>query len=491
MSFEPAPWIAVPALALVALALLRLTRVRPVLRPLFGPFVLLALLGAGLALLGPRALARLPWLPLLALAPLGVLVARGVLIAFELLFRRGQGEPPPALLSSLLKVVLYAVGLGVVAHVFFGFDPTPFLAGSAVVGAVAGLALQDALANLFSGIALHTEAPFRVGDWVRVGDAEGRVEEVTWRALRLRTWSNDTLTLPNNDVARKQVLNFSRPAAPHSRVLTVGVSYATPPNRVLAVIREVLRHVEGLPEQPASTVRLIGYADSAMQYEVRYQARAYEDWRRLESEILRLIWYHFRRGGVEIPFPTRTLHVHQAEARGEVDGPGERLARALRSVDVFRPLSDDERRTAAAAFRHLHYSAGERILGEGEPGDSLFLIDRGEVEVSKRLGGVRRVLARLGAGQFFGEMALLTGESRAASVTAVGDVDLFMLDKAGFERVLARNPAVAVDISAILAARRDALSQAEGDAAAPAAPGEPAGELKQRILLRIRSYFGL
>jgi small-conductance mechanosensitive channel len=485
-----APWIAVPALALALVALVRLTRPRPALRPLLGPFVLLAVLSASLSLAGPRTLARFTWLPLLLLAPLLPLVVRGGLIAFETLFRRGQGEPPPALLGSLVTVVLYAVGLGVVAHVFFGFDPTPFLAGSAIAGAVVGLALQDALANLFSGIALHSDAPFRVGDWVRLGEAEGRVEEVTWRALRLRTWSNDTLTLPNNDVARKQVLNFSRPAEPHSRVLTVGVSYAAPPNRVLAVMREVLRRVEGLPEQPPSTVRLVGYADSAVQYEVRYQARAYEDWRRLESEILRLIWYHFRRAGLEIPFPIRTLHVHQADPRREADGPGERLERALRSVDLFRPLSDDERRTAAAAFRHLHYSAGERILGEGEPGDSLFLIDRGEVEVSKLLGGAPRVLARLGAGQFFGEMALLTGEARAASVTAVDDVDLFTLDKAGFERVLARNPAVAVDISAILAARRDALSQAQGDAAAPLGTGEPPGELRQRILMRIRSWFG-
>lgn len=486
-----APWLAPPAALLVVLALLRLTRVRPALRPLLAPFAALALVASVLALVEPHILARLPGLPLVLLAPLLVLLVRGSLIVFAALFRRSQGSAPPLLLDSLLRAVLYAVGLGIVGHAFFGFDPTPFLAGSAIVGAVVGLALQDALANLFAGIALHSDAPFRAGDWVRVGEAEGCVEEVTWRALRLRTWTGDTLTLPNNDVARHAVLNFSRPAAPHARTLTVGVSYAAPPNKVVATLLDVLRQVEGLPAEPASSARLVAYGESAMQYEVRYHVRAYDEWRRVESEILRLIWYHFRRAGLEIPFPIRTLHVERRPPRAEADDPARRLERALRSLDVFRPLTDDERHTAAAACRHLHYSAGERILAEGEPGDSLFLIDHGEVEVSKQLGGVRRTLARLGAGQFFGEMALLTGAARTATVTASSDVDVFTLDKAGFEHVLARNPAMAVDISAILAARRDALSEAEGDAAAPRAPEERAGELRQRILMRIRSYFGL
>lgn len=487
----PPAWIVVPALGVALVVLLRLARARPIVRPLVAPSALLALLAALLVFAGDAVRARFPWLALALLAPLLPLSVRGVAIVFSALFRRSQGEPPPALLDSLLRVVLYAAGLGIVAYVFFGFDPTPFLAGSAIVGAVVGLALQDALANLFAGIALHTDAPFRAGDWVRVGEAEGCVEQVTWRALRLRTWSGDTLTLPNNDVARRSVLNFSRPAEPHSRVLVIGASYAAPPNRVLAVLREALNQVHEVPAEPPPSLRIVGYADSSVHYEVRYFVRSYEDWRRAEGEILRLVWYHFRRAGLEIPFPVRTVHLHQSAPRAEADELGRRLERALASLDVFRPLSDDERQTAAAAFRPLHFSAGERILGEGEPGDSLFLIDRGEVAVSKQLGGLARTVARLGPGQFFGEMALLTGEARAATVAAVSDVDLFTLDKAGFERVLARNPQVAEDISAILAVRRDALSEAQGDTATLRASGEPGGELKQRILVRIRNWFGL
>ena len=173
------------------------------------------------------------------------------------------------------------------------------------------------------------------------------------------------------------------------------------------------------------------------------------------------------------------------------EAPATRLERALREIDLFRPLSEEELRTVAARCRPLHYAAGERIIEEGAAGDSFFVVDRGEVEVSKDLGGAPRALARLMEGQFFGEMALLTGEKRAATVVAATDVDLFTLDKTGFHEVIVGNPAIAVDISTILSERRAALNQAEGDLTARFQPTASRGELKERILDRIRGYFGL
>ncbi len=296
--------------------------------------------------------------------------------------------------------------------------------------------------------------------------------------------------MPNNHVARQGVLNYSEPRAPHSRLVHIGVSYSAPPNRVLAALTEVIDQVEGLPAEPRPTLRVIGYGESAIQYELRYHVDTYDDWRRVESEIYRLLWYQFRRAGLEIPFPIRSVHLQRVPARG-ADVSAQRLLRTLRAIDMFRPLSEDELHTAAAAFRHVHYSRGERVLDEGDAGDSFFVIDHGEVEVSKRLGGTSRSLARLRAGQFFGEMALLTGESRTATVSAASDVDLFTIDKAGFESILVANPAVAEDISAILAMRRDALSQAAGEVGQQG-DGALATQVAQaRILEAIRNYFGL
>lgn len=486
------PLFGVPLLVLGLLALARLARLRPALRPLVLPYVLAAS-AASVSLIAGRAELFAPgWLSLFVLVPILVLVVRGSVVVIDTLFRRSAGEAPPSLLESVVAVILYGIGAGVIAHRWLGFELTPFLAGSAVVGAVVGLALQETLGNLFAGIALHTEAPFHVGDWVRLGESEGRVEQVSWRAMRLRTFYGDTLTIPNNEAARHSILNFSQPRQPHSRLVMIGVNYHTPPNKVISVLSNLLEQIPQLCREPAPIIRIVGYHDFTIQYEIRYFLTDYEDYRPIEGEVNHLIWYHFRRHGIEIPFPIRNVYLHPVES-GE--GPRElaetRLMRALRGIDLFRPLSDEELSLAASRFHKLHYAAGERLIEEGSSADSFFVIDRGEVEVSKQIGAKRRTLARLMEGQFFGEMALLTGEPRSASVAALTDVDVFTIDKPGFHEVLVKNPAIAVDISAILSDRQEALTQAKGDVTAKFEEAASAGELKQRILDRIRSYFGL
>jgi len=311
--------------------------------------------------------------------------------------------------------------------------------------------------------------------------------------MRLRTWFGDTLTIPNNDAARHSILNFSQPREPHSRLVAIGVNYQTPPNKVITVLSHLLEQIPQLPPEPAPVIRVLGYHDFAIQYEIRYFLSDYADYRAIEGEIFRLIWYHFRRHGITIPFPIRDVYLHQPESDQAPREEAEtRLMRALHGIDLFRPLSEDELRQAATNFRQLHYAAGERLIEEGSTGEGFFVIDRGEVEVTKEIGGKRRTLARLMEGQFFGEMALLTGEPRSATVVALTDVDVFTIDKAGFNNVLVKNPAIAVDISTILSERQEALVQAKGDVTAKFDDSlHRSGELKQRILDRIRSYFGL
>ena len=485
------PWVAAPAALAVALGLVRLARRKPALRPIVGPFsataaVLTAMLAVG------RGVSTGGLFALLFLLPGLVLLVRVFVLAFQVLFTRSQGAPPPALLASVVAVVLYGLGGGIIAKAWFQVELTPFLATSAVVGAVVGLALQETLGNLFTGIALHTEAPFRVSDWIRVGDLEGRVEQMSWRATRLRTWLGDTLTIPNVEVSRRAVLNFSAPRLPHGRSVVVGVGMSTPPNRVLAALAALVRQVPGVPREPPAVIRIVAYKESAVEYEIRYFVAAYEDYRRVEGEILRLIWYHFRRLGIEIPFPKREVYVQQVEpAAAGRESAEMRLARTLRSIDLFGPLSDEEIERASLRFRLLHYAAGERVIQEGEEGDSFFVIDSGAIEVKKMLGGQERTLARLEEGACFGEMALLTGERRAATVVALTDLDLYTIDKSGFQDILAANPKIAEDISTLLSERREALSHAEGDVTAKFGGDAPREELKGRILGRIRSYFGL
>ncbi len=459
------PFVIIPAGLLALLVLARLARLRPGLRPLVGPF----------ALLRPRCSAASPCSPAdrcpprrgwrsSFLLPLLTLVVRGNVIAFQWLFQRRHGVGARRRCSTASSPSrFYGVGLGAVAHYWFELELTPFLATSAVVGAVVGLALQDTLGNLFAGIALHTEAPFRVGDWVRVADRDGRIEQVSWRAMRLRTWDGDTLTIPNNEVSRHAMLNYSVPAAPHSRLILVHIGYETPPNRAIGVLRGALAQVDGMAAGVSPNIRIVGYHDFAIRYEIRYFFGSYEDYRVIEGEIYRLVWYHLRRAGIEFALPISNVVVQQnlAAPRAEDAGRPRCCPRCAASTCSDR-LSDAELHTVASRLRPQHYAAGEKIIEEGAAGDSLFLVDRGEVRVLRRLGGTPREIARLGEGECFGEMAMLTGQQRTATVVAGTDVDVFMIDKTGFQDILAGNPDMAVDISALLAKRRAALPRRRG-----------------------------
>ena len=260
------------------------------------------------------------------------------------------------------------------------------------------------------------------------------------------------------------------------------------------MLRGALAQVDGMAAGVSPNVRIVGYHDWAMRYEVRYFFGSYEDYRVIEGDIYRLIWYHLRRAGIEFALPISNVVVHQTPARAPRGG--RRRPPAVRAPR-HRPVPPPERRRAAARWpagsAPQHYAAGEKIIEEGAAGDSLFLVDRGEVRVLRRLGGTPREIARLGEGECFGEMAMLTGQQRTATVVAGTDVDVFMIDKAGFQDILAANPDMAVDISALLAKRRAALHDAEADVTTRIRTGAGAadGDLSQKILDRIRSYFGL
>jgi small-conductance mechanosensitive channel/CRP-like cAMP-binding protein len=481
------PRIALPAILVSLLALARLARLRPGLRPLLLPLVLTGGVLAVLLLSGqPRSSVAF-----LALAvPLLVLVVRGSTLLFGAIFERSQGTKAPELLESVVAVLLYLVGAGLIGHTWFGFELTPFLATSAVVGAVIGLALQETLGNLFAGISLHAEAPFRAGDWIKTEGKEGRVEQVSWRATRLRTLEGDTLTVPNSEVARHPILNYSVPPGAHSGVLQVPAGPQVPPNKVAAVLEGLLHQVPGLLRDPPPEIRVSGYTDAGLLYEVRYFVSSYEERRSVEREILRLVWYHFRRHGIAIPSPAHEVFLHTLASTAE-EHPASRLEATLRSIDLFRPLDDGGLKMAAERFRRLHYAAGERIIQQGSPGDSFFIIDRGEVEVYKDFSRGPKGVARLAEGQFFGEMALLTGEPRRAGVRAITDVDLFTIEKRGFQEVLLLHPQVAEDISAILSERQVALAETGEVQEMSSGEGETPLEFKERLLARIRDYFGL
>jgi small-conductance mechanosensitive channel/CRP-like cAMP-binding protein len=484
-------------LGVLAYFLLGLLRRSPILTELRAPstffvFSLLLMLffRQSSLIIGSRLALALRVLILISSTYLGVKILKMVVIDFFL--AHWKGVKPPAILGNLFSFLLYLLSLLFILHYVLEVNLTPILATSAVVTVVVGLALQDLLGNLFSGLALQFEKSFEVGDWVSVQDQIGKVAEMNWRSIKLHTREDDFVVIPNGSIAKEVIINYSQPEVRHARVLRIGFPYQLPPTKVREVIQETVRDTKGILAHPPAQSRPFQYKDFSIEYEVRFWIDDFSQFGRIEGEFLALLWYRLDRAGIFVPFPTQHLYLHpysekvRAEDKSKITG---RIVESLRGIEILSPLSSAELERVASQVRVERFSAGEIVLRQGDPGDSFFVIKEGKVEVS--LGdcrGDRRLLTELGKGNIFGEMSLLTGEARSANIIALSDCEFLVLDKQGFGEILTANPTVAHALSEILAKRK--LEQ-DQERAKGKQEKKTIEESSRNILEKIKAFFGL
>jgi small-conductance mechanosensitive channel len=326
------------------------------------------------------------------------------------------------------------------------------LTTSAVSAVVLGFALQDTLGNAFAGLAIQSEKPFHVGQWVKVADYEGRVTEVTWRATKLRTKAGNFVVLPNNVVSKEAIINYSEPALPVMLEILVGATYTVAPNQVKAAILEAMRHSTRVLPAPAPDVLLQAFDASAITYKARFWVDDFEHDELARDDVRTAIYYAFQRHRIEIPWPIQIEYSREWK-EPEPHEQADRIERVLSRVDLFAAVPPDFRRELALAADHVVSGTGETIVRQGDPGQSMFVVAAGVVSVV--LGPARSEVARIEAGGYFGEMSLLTGEPRTATVLAMGDVEVIELNADLFRR-LAEADARAIELIAESAAARQA-----------------------------------
>jgi len=413
---------------------------------------------------------------------------------FELIMPRRKRAPVPIVLRDIGRWLLSTVALFVIIRTLFPSVNLNILAvSSIVVGYIVGNATQDTLGNLVSGLALNTEDPFTIGDWVTVAGHTGRIVDMTWRATCLRTKTNDDIAIPNAAIAREAIINYSRPSDMHASILKVGVNYGVSPERVRSTILGVLRLVPEVLTVPAPVVRLDTYNDFSIDYKIKFFCRNFERLEDIQSHIMDLVWYHFKRNDIVIPFPIRDVNMHNItreedllRAREDLD---ERMA-LVAGTELFNPLSDDDREALATALREEIYAPGEAILRQGNEGTTFYILKSGEVEVSVQRGAREYNVAKLAAGSFFGEMSFLTGEKRSATITARTDCIVFALSHTVLGRILESNTKLAEELALILAQRQKSADGRVAQAALPAA-ATPASVPSSVLLSRIRRFFSL
>jgi len=382
----------------------------------------------------------------------------------------------PAIVQDFIIIVLFTV-IGTVLL------REQLLTTSAVGAVVVGFALQDTLGNLFSGLAIQIEKPFRVGQWVQIGEREGQVQEITWRATKLRTKAGQFLIVPNSVMSKEPVLNYSEPTVPTRVEVEIGASYSAPPNDVKRALQEAMANAPLVMKAPEPQVVIKGFGASSVDYLAQFWIEDYGVDRTARDQVRSNLWYTFRRHNIEIPFPIQVQYERDEEPI-RTDRHVAAAAEHLAAIDLFKTLDENARLALSKRANEYLFAAGEAIVRQDAAGDSMFVLMSGNARVVLEPSG--QEVAVIPAGGFFGEMSMLTGDRRTATVKALDDVCVLEISAKDFRALALAMPGLLDHVSTVMSERRTGLDDARAHAAVTPAP-----EAHQTFLARMRRFLTL
>lgn len=390
------------------------------------------------------------------------------------------------LIKTVISLLIYFGAAFFLLHRLLGINLAPLLTTSAVLTGILVLSMQETIKNLFTGLWINMDRIVAKDDWVRIGDKEGRIMEVTWRTTRILTRDNDYVYFPNRMLAEGVIENYTFPSPVHVLELSVSASYKDPPNRVAELLYELAASTESVLKEPRPIVWLENFGDFSLHYRFRVCIPDYRDIYDVRSELNRKIWYAFRRHNVEIPLPARAIYHHKPIS---LHVSSEETKASLKGIDFLKVLSEGSMNEVAALAKIEVFGEGEPIVRQGDVGTTCYFIQSGSADVLFRDSGGREVfIANIKAGEFFGEMSLFTGEPRKATVVAKEDAVCVVLDSSAFRKIFMDNPGMAEKLSETLARRsgefKDALTRT-------ASMAEAEADAQKNILLKIRRFFNI
>jgi CRP-like cAMP-binding protein len=343
------------------------------------------------------------------------------------------------------------------------------------------------------------ERTISVGDWVRVDQHVGKVVEIRWRQTTIETRNWDTVIVPNSQLMKGQIVILGRRTnqpVQHRQHVYFQVDFRYPPSQVISLVEAAIQgaQINAVAAEPKPNCVLLDFKDSAGYYDLRYYLTdlAIDD--PTDTEMRTRIYFALKRAGIRLSIPSQSLYVtSETEEFREhkLDEEMSHRVKALGGVELFDGLTDDERKEVAGHLLQAPFRKGEIMTRQGAVGHWLYIIIEGRAEVQLSVGdGLTKTVATLEGGQFFGEMSLLTGEPRTATVIAVDDVQCYRLDKGSFRSILVKRPELAEDISEVLARRKVEL-EAIREGLDAEAKRKRLAAMQPDILSRIRGFFRL
>lgn len=402
------------------------------------------------------------------------------------------------ILEDLAELAGYCAWLMMYLHKA-GLDLSSILTTSAVMTGVLAFSMQDTLGNLLGGLALQLDSSIKVGDWVEIADTSGRVSEIRWRYTAIETRDWETVILPNSLLSRGKFSIIGRRIGKPllwRRSICFEVGYEYLAGHVIDIAQNAVRngHIANVADTPAANCLLAEFNPSASRYTLRYWLHNIEADSSTDSEVRRRVYAALQRAGIKLPYPQYHIHMtnknDKYEQNERLRSIKERLD-ALQHVELFNTLHDDELVGIAELLVYTPFAQGDILMRQGEIANWLYIIINGVADVFLELpDGGRRKISTVHGGCFLGEMGLMTGDPRSASVIAKSEVLAYRLDKDSFQKIMDNRPELAVEISNLLVRRRFALDDMQQQLDSESVARLMAQQQK-KFLEKIRSFFGL
>ncbi len=405
---------------------------------------------------------------------------------------------PPRITEDIFVIIAY-IAWGLVRLRFAGLDLGSIVATSAMITAVVAFAMQDTLGNILGGLALQLDNSIVIGDWIKVDDITGRVVDIRWRSTLVETRNWETVVFPNSQLMKNKFLVLGRRSdqpVQLRRWIWFGVSLDVTPTRVVSAVEDAILQAEinNVAKTPAPNCVLMEIDKGNARYALRYWLTdlAVDD--PTDAALRWHVYTALERAGIKLAVEEQNVHfIKENEKYEETVHQRELLLRikTLKRVELFAQMTGEELRALAERLKYSPFAKGNIISRQGAVAHWLYIIISGEAEVYLGTpGGGKHIVRTLGAGSFFGEMGLMTGAPRTASVVARTDVECYRVDKEMFEEILRARPAIADEMAHILATRRAELNMALQDIDAKSRPQE-ISQQRGEILSTIKRFFGL
>lgn len=418
------------------------------------------------------------------------LIRQGGLALFRLVVPK-LGLRPPRILEELLILLAYVAWI-LVRLSAGGLDLGSLVASTAVITAVLAFAMQDTLGNILAGLALQLDHSVHIGDWIEIENIGGEVVQVQWRHTAVRTLFGEMVLIPNSQLMKSRVMLIGGPSVPRRlRTVTFYCSVDMSPGAVINEVERTLTEADlpAFAKDSPSACMVLGFGDGIVEYGVRYWLTDPNAPGRTDSLVRQHLHAIFQRKGWKMAAPVQDLRLSRAQSTtrwGNQTKDTTHSFKVLRSLPLFTPLTDEEIHNLAADLQVVPYVAGSLITRQNDMGDCLFILLSGKVDVWLEENGKRHALAVLEPLQVMGEISLLTGEPRSATLTAHNDVECYVINHRSFHNTMQNRPELADSFAQLLSDRlqeRMALREKMQQAPAP--------QQKAAILTRIRSLFSL